>query len=336
MDYVVFGIGMGASLVLLGLAGRAIGPMLRYRQSRTKGEVLSAVELLAQVAWARFCNALGAAIAMGGLLLLIVTGINMALRVDDGAAALIVGLTLLLIVVLMAIWTWAFIGRFGLHGIVSRQTETSDARTKQSYDVDEWLDSDAELDMSFLTTPSPQPDTASAATTNQPQSARPQTDRKTETSTRSAAVPKRSFALRLNRKPSASTGSAPVSAPAEQSPVSTRSEPVPDAPATEPGTPEASFASSDHTSVAEPMVATSRSEVVNPSDAAALERILGEPDEPTNVDLDSFFLADQEIVPEREELPDPGSESRLESERAEDDEEGDISESSRVVSEPNG
>jgi hypothetical protein len=83
--------------------------------------VLKAEELVARVAWARFCSSLGAALAIGGFFLLIVTGIAMALRLSDTAATIGVGLALLAIIVLMALWTWAFVNRFGLYGIVAER-----------------------------------------------------------------------------------------------------------------------------------------------------------------------------------------------------------------------
>lgn len=289
MDYVVFGIGMGASLVLLGLAGRAIGPMLRYRRSRSSGEILAAVELLAQVAWARFCNALGAAIAFGGTLLLIVTGINMALRIDDGAAAVIVGLTLLLIVVLMAVWTWAYIGRFGLYGIVAQRPSTSTLQAQPPYDADEWNDSEAELDMPFLSAQAAEPDTETVASTTRQDRPRNQTDAEPRPSPEKVAGPKRSFALRLNPKPANQTAQVPEHPAAAASFASARPE---SAQVANPIAPERQIPEPVTTSVSSPAIDVSRSEVVNPSDAAALERILSEPDEPTDVDLESFFVTD--------------------------------------------
>jgi hypothetical protein len=121
VDYVIFGIGMGASLVLFGLGSRTVGPSLRYRQSASSGEVLRADQLVAKIAWGRFCGSLGVTIAIGGVFLLIVTGLAMVLRLSDRTATISVVVAVLLVVVLMVVWAWAFVNRFGLYGIVTER-----------------------------------------------------------------------------------------------------------------------------------------------------------------------------------------------------------------------
>jgi hypothetical protein len=121
VDYVIFGIGMGASLVLFGFGSRTVGPSLRYRQSASSGEVLRADQLVAKIAWGRFCGSLGVTIAIGGVFLLAVTGIAMLLRLSDQTATICVVLAVLLVVVLMVVWAWAFVNRFGLYGIVTER-----------------------------------------------------------------------------------------------------------------------------------------------------------------------------------------------------------------------
>jgi hypothetical protein len=233
VDYVVFGIGMGASLVLAGIVGRTAGPSLRYRTSRTAGEVLKAEELVARVAWLRFCGSLGAALAIGGFFLLIVTGIAMALRLSDTVATISVGLALFAVIVLMGFWTWAFVNRFGLYGIVAdrpRQAKlTSESQSEE-------LARQARV---------PKPDREKKQKEPEPvvDSPIPTIGPEAPAVTTSGQQSKRTFK--------------PWSTPAE--PENAKSEPT----------------VSPTTS---PRIDPSRSEVVNPSDAAALERILSEPD----------------------------------------------------------
>ena len=252
MDYVVFGIGMGASLVLLGLAGRAVGPSLRYRRSSETGDVLKAEELVARIAWSRFCGSLGAAIAIGGLFLLIVTGITMAIRIDDTAAAVAVGLALLAIVVLMAVWTWAFVDRFGLYGVVASEPRIREPRPQKTEK------------------PKKQTPVKTAAQVTTLKSEKPLTPKQPVVAASSEPEqPKLSAAKRAFQ---------PWSTPAEPDP-----QPEVIAPPTRPVT------------TADP----SRSEVINPSDAAALDRILSEPDPESPVE--SILESAEEAIGESSE-----------------------------------
>lgn len=296
MDYVVFGIGMGASLVLLGLATRAIGPMLRYRQSKSNEEVQTAVELVAQVAWARFCNALGAAIAFAGVFLLIVTGVMMAIRLDDGVASLVIGVALALVLVMMALWTWAFIGRFGLYGIVTHRTSDESASVHEPYDNETEDSADAALDTSFLSTVAepPIPPAVEAAHTRDSTAAAQDTS-----STATASRAKRTFSLRRNQKPTgnpkpaaATLADAPVVVPVRRSAALVSNV----ASTTAVRQPQSAEPQEVVSQVARPSADASRSEVVNPSDAAALDRILSGGDDAPDVDLDAYFFADP--VPE--------------------------------------
>lgn len=117
MDYIIFGIGAGATLVLAGWLFRDWGPRLR---DRTPGDddLLSARDLVARMAWARFCATSGMAIVLCGLLVLLVTTIAAVMTVDDESGALAVLITYALAVMLMLVWAALFVRQFGVAGIV--------------------------------------------------------------------------------------------------------------------------------------------------------------------------------------------------------------------------
>lgn len=124
MDYVVFGIGFGATLLVLGLLFRDLGPRVRFRRPSHADGVFHAEELVARVSWSRFCGALGTVLAIAGVLFVILTAICMVLMVSDGTAGGIMLGSLALLCVLMALWTWAYFDRFGSYGILpERDTE---------------------------------------------------------------------------------------------------------------------------------------------------------------------------------------------------------------------
>jgi hypothetical protein len=254
---------MGASLVLFGFAGRMFGPALRYRRTSAEGDVLKAEELVARVAWSRFCSSLGAAIAIGGILLLVVTGVAMLLRISDRAATVSVVLAVLAVIVLMALWSWAFVGRFGLYGIVAERQRPGTGPTV-SYPADV---QDIDHPIPAPASPVVEAREAGGRTTTHPAAEQhstvqqpavgPQpaaTGRQRPQAAPKAPVPdqeKRRFSRQ--RKPEQEEARKPGAAPPAQTPVQASPEPVsgPDA---------------------------SRSEVINPSDAAALERILNAPE----------------------------------------------------------
>ena len=123
MDYVVFGIGFGATILVLGLLVRDIGPRIRYRTPANEGGVFHAEELVARVSWGRFCSALGAVLALGGLLFLVTTVVCMVLRLSDETGGWVMLGALAFLLVMMAYWTWAFFDRFGSYGILPEREE---------------------------------------------------------------------------------------------------------------------------------------------------------------------------------------------------------------------
>lgn len=118
LDYVVFGIGFGATLLVLGLLIRDFGTRLRFRSPTGADGVLHAEELVARVSWSRFCGALGTVWATAGLAFIVITVVCMLFMVSDARAGWVMGISFLLLLVAMAFWTWAFFDRFGSYGIL--------------------------------------------------------------------------------------------------------------------------------------------------------------------------------------------------------------------------
>lgn len=125
MDYVVFGVGFGATLLVLGLLFRDVGPRLRFRNPAGDDGVFHAEELVARISWRRFCSALGMVWAISGLAFVIATGICMLLVVSDDTAGWVMGTSLVALTLLMAFWTWAYFDRFGSYGILPERERVS-------------------------------------------------------------------------------------------------------------------------------------------------------------------------------------------------------------------
>lgn len=130
LDYVVFGIGFGATILVLGLLLRDFGPKLRFRRSHDGGEVLGAEELVAKVSWTRFCTALGTVLALAGAAFLLITLVAMILVVSDDTGLWIMAGAYGVLIVVMAYWTWAYFHRFGSYGILPERAEPEPAFTK--------------------------------------------------------------------------------------------------------------------------------------------------------------------------------------------------------------
>lgn len=137
LDYIIFGIGTGATLLLIGWVLREAGPALRDRRSRAAAEVLGAQQLVDQMRWSRFCAACGGALAMGGALLLLVTAIAMLVSPTDTGGVWAVLVTFGIVSVAMLVWAWLFVSRFGIAGIyrakpaappIATATEADDVR----------------------------------------------------------------------------------------------------------------------------------------------------------------------------------------------------------------
>ena len=123
MDYVVFGIGFGATLLVLGLLVRDLGPHVRFRRPTHPDGVFHAEELVARVSWSRFCGALGTVLAIAGVIFILITATCMVLMASDNTAGAVMLGSLTLLCVLMALWTWAFFDRFGSYGILPERED---------------------------------------------------------------------------------------------------------------------------------------------------------------------------------------------------------------------
>ncbi len=128
MDYIIFGLGVGATLTLAGWSLREWGATLRDRRSSSDDKVLSGLELVNQMAWHRFCRSCGAMLAMSGLLVLVVTLIATALMLSDSTGTWIVLMTFLVCVVTTLIWLGLFLHRFGAKGILRPRAEQAPFR----------------------------------------------------------------------------------------------------------------------------------------------------------------------------------------------------------------
>jgi len=117
LDYIIFGLGVGATLTLTGWAFRVWGPALRDRTSSTEESVLSGYELVNRMAWQRFCRSCGAVLAMFGLLVLAVTIIATILTFSNSTGSIVVLATFAVCLVATLIWLGLFLHRFGSRGI---------------------------------------------------------------------------------------------------------------------------------------------------------------------------------------------------------------------------
>lgn len=116
VDFVIFGVGLGATLVLVGWLWRTVGPRLRYRAA--DDSVLSGEEMVARISWRRFCRSGGALWVMGGFLLVLAAYASLLLSLSDHTGAVVVVATALAILLAIVLWLAAYLHRFGLIGLV--------------------------------------------------------------------------------------------------------------------------------------------------------------------------------------------------------------------------
>lgn len=109
MDYLVFGVGFGSTLVLLGWVLRQFGPAMRYRD--TPDEVLGAEQLLERNDWQRFCIAIGALLSVCGAVMLLVTLITLLIRPADRTGTIIVGSIFVLSLLAVAAWIVLYVNQ---------------------------------------------------------------------------------------------------------------------------------------------------------------------------------------------------------------------------------
>lgn len=111
MDYFIFGIGFGASLVLLGWGLHHYGPGLRFRRDDEGKEVLRAEEMILRQDWTRFCTALGALLLVAGAIVLLATVVTLLVRPSDRAGSIIAGTLFVLVLVGAAVWIGLFVNQ---------------------------------------------------------------------------------------------------------------------------------------------------------------------------------------------------------------------------------
>lgn len=118
MDYVLFGMGYGASLMLLGWALRTFGPQLKYKQP-PKEE--NAEYLVEQRFWVRFIQGLGGVIAIGGTAMVLLTFVVVLINPTDTSGRNVSIGIWAVIMISVLVWCWFYISKYGLAGIWSRQ-----------------------------------------------------------------------------------------------------------------------------------------------------------------------------------------------------------------------
>lgn len=109
MDYLVFGVGFGSTLVLVGWVLRQFGPAFRYRNE--PDDVLSAEQILERNDWQRFCIAMGALLSVCGAVILLVTLITLLIRPSDRVGTFVVGGLFVLALIAVAAWVVMYVNQ---------------------------------------------------------------------------------------------------------------------------------------------------------------------------------------------------------------------------------
>ena len=117
MDYILFGMGFGASLMLVGWALRTFGPAWKYAAtSRDDAPDLA----VARRFWIRFVQGLGGVFAIGGTAMVLLTFFVMLVNPDDATGQLFAWLVWLSIAASIGGWSVLYVRRYGTTGIWSR------------------------------------------------------------------------------------------------------------------------------------------------------------------------------------------------------------------------
>lgn len=122
VDYIVFGTGYGATLLVLGWVIRTFGPGMRYQDAEDDTPA-SADVLVYRVSWTRFAQALGAVIATDGGAIIIVTFITALINPGDHVGSIVLWVCFALVVLGTAVWTWLYVARYGANGLVPYQVD---------------------------------------------------------------------------------------------------------------------------------------------------------------------------------------------------------------------
>lgn len=118
MDYILFGMGYGASLMLLGWALRTFGPTWKYADVVSDDE---ADQIVRKRFWNRFIQGLGGMLAISGTIIVFLTFLIMLFNPDDGTGARLALVIWASIAAVVICWSWMYHSRFGSIGIWSRE-----------------------------------------------------------------------------------------------------------------------------------------------------------------------------------------------------------------------
>lgn len=118
MDYVLFGMGYGATLMLLGWALRTFGPERKYKDIDPQ-DIDRVIE---QRRWIRFIQGLGGVIAIAGTAMVLFTFVIMLVNPDDETGAFTALVIWGFLALAIMIWCWFYVSHFGLTGIWSRES----------------------------------------------------------------------------------------------------------------------------------------------------------------------------------------------------------------------
>lgn len=115
MDYVLFGMGYGATLMLLGWALRTFGPERKYKDIDPE----DIDRTILQRRWIRFIQGLGGVISIAGTAMVAFTFITMLVNPDDETGGLIALAVWAFLAIAVLVWCWFYISNFGATGIWS-------------------------------------------------------------------------------------------------------------------------------------------------------------------------------------------------------------------------
>ncbi|MCA9834335.1 MAG: hypothetical protein KC435_10330 [Thermomicrobiales bacterium] len=118
MDYILFGMGFGASLMLLGWALRTFGPAWKYADVSSDDP---SNRYVYKRFWNRFVQGLGGVLAIAGSAMVILTFLVMLLNPADETGELFALVVWISIVLIIFGWCWAYMRRYGTTGIWSRE-----------------------------------------------------------------------------------------------------------------------------------------------------------------------------------------------------------------------
>ena len=117
MDYVLFGMGYGATLMLLGWALRTFGPERKYKDVNPEDIDRS----ILQRRWIRFIQGLGGVISIAGTALVVFTFVVMLINPDDDTGSMVALVTWGFLTLAVLIWCWFYVSSFGVTGVWSRE-----------------------------------------------------------------------------------------------------------------------------------------------------------------------------------------------------------------------